>query len=72
MIAASLQPINLPARADTSIDISATGALTVKGATATKLGNVGTLPVLVQGTVDSLGIPVTQNPAASATTVLAG
>lgn len=56
----------------TNINVEATAAVTVKGASATKLGQVGTLPVLVQGTVDSLGVPVTQNPAASATTVLAG
>lgn len=66
------QVIELDIAANGNISLSANGAATLKGATATKLGNVGTLPVLVQGTVDSLGVPVTQNPAASATTVLAG
>jgi hypothetical protein len=37
-----------------------------------KLGPIGSLPVLVQGTFDSLGVPVTQNPAAALSIVKAG
>lgn len=54
------------------VKLDGAGTVTVSGATATKLGPVGTLPVLVQGTLDSLGVPVTQAPAASATVVKAG
>lgn len=39
---------------------------------ALKLGLIGTFAVLVQGSIDGLGIPITNNPAASATIVKAG
>jgi len=58
-----------------TVSASGTGSVAVSATPVTgavKLGPVGNLAVLVQGTVDSLGVPVTQNPAASATIVKAG
>lgn len=55
----------------TTVTVTATGTATVTGASV-KLGPVGTLGVLVVGTLDSMGIPVTQAVAASGTVVKAG
>lgn len=68
--------------AATTISLEAGSSLTVKAGGATvlqasptslALGLVGTLPVLVQGSTDSIfGAPIQQNPAAIATIVKAG
>jgi hypothetical protein len=66
--------------ANDSIEVS-NGIVTVKvsgtqvlqaSATSLKLGLVGALPFLYQGSVDSMGVPVTNNPAASASIVKGG
>lgn len=76
----SMLSLTISDAANDSISIS-NGVVTVKVAgvqviqassTALALGLVGTLPVLVQGSVDSMGVPVTQNPAATGTIVRAG
>lgn len=72
--------ISLSDVANDSLEISA-GTVTLKiagvtvfqaSATAVGLGLVRSLPFLYQGSVDSLGVPVTNNPAASASIVRGG
>lgn len=58
-----------------SVTASGTGAVNVSASPVTGtvgLGPVANLPVLVQGAFDSMGVPVTQAPAAIATIVKAG
>jgi hypothetical protein len=73
------QSITFTDSAGDSITIS-NGHVTVKCANTTvidasvsslKLGLIGALPFLYQGSIDSMGVPVTNNPAASAS-ILAG
>lgn len=65
--AAPNQNIDVTTSGSGSVQVSATA---VTG--AVKLGPVGNLAVLVQGTFDSMGVPVTQAPAATLTIVKAG
>jgi hypothetical protein len=55
------------------VTIKAAGVQVVQASPTTlALGLIGSLPVLVQGAFDSMGVPVTQNPVATATIVRAG
>lgn len=69
--------ITIDASASKNITVAATGTgvvqVTAAPVTGTvKLGPVGNLQVLVQGTLDSMGVPVTQAPAATLSIVKAG
>lgn len=67
--------IEAAVNANVSVTASGTGQVNLSATPVTGkigLGPVANLSVLVQGSLDSMGVPVTQNPVATATIVKAG